>query len=294
MEQTKGIVVLDIDGTILQAHDSNILIGKKYPDGHTEYISSCDWEQDPDLDNPDIVWDYSQCEDIDAIKQSILNANPIIGNLKIMDEKILEGWDVCFLTARSQKTEQVLYDALSQFLKVNDGTGQLKPIGTALNREMCAAIGADNTPHNQVPFLKCAVLKKICSLYDQVIFIDDDDCNLVQAQILTNTYSNLQVIKSLKESTSTKITPLPQLKGQMSVIKIGIEDNNMQCVVGFKDKKYWFFTYDRDISTDLEEAAIFDTVTMAQEFIESITIGELPKQGLVLHIVKLEDAYKLC
>ena len=64
-------------------------------------------------------------------------------------------------------------------------------------------------------------------------------------------------------------------------------------VVGFYVKCYWWFTDDRDITTNLEEARIFPTLIDAQSFIENLRIGELPKDGLMLHAISLEDAQSL-
>ena len=66
-----------------------------------------------------------------------------------------------------------------------------------------------------------------------------------------------------------------------------------QYVVGFFVKCYWWFTDDRDISPKLEEARIFPTLIDAQSFIENLRIGELPKDGLMLHAISLADAQSL-
>lgn len=296
MQNNKGIVVLDIDGTILNVQD--VEVGKIFPDGHEEWLNIHAYEKDPDINNPDITWDFSQFEDIDKLTQSITTADPLIGNLKIMDAKVAEGWDVCFLTARSYCTEQALYDALQNFLKINDGTGQLYPIGDVLKRDMCTAVGDSESQESPFSGINIAVrkgnvLKRICELYDQVLYIDDDINNISMAKGIALEYSNLQVFESLKESQLKEMRKLPELKGQISVVQIGIEENEIDCVIGFKDKKHWWYTYDKDITDNVEEAAVFESVSEAQSFIESITLGELPRQGIILHIVKFKDAISM-
>ena len=99
------------------------------------------------------------------------------------------------MTARSQ--EEVIFRTLRQFLKFNDH-GVFKNIDNYIKRDCCSAINdAVNIYEGATDAEKKAnVLKKLCSLYDEVAFVDDDMKNVAYARSLH--LPNLKVIVANK------------------------------------------------------------------------------------------------
>ena len=114
-----------------------------------------------------------------------------------MDSYLDAGYEFCFLTAR--KCEDVVKDALYKFLKMrNNKNGELKELGNIFNKAMSHAV------NDQSKFYKGAtdaskkanVLIELCSKYDKVVFVDDDDKNIKNARALK--LPNLKIIKAWK------------------------------------------------------------------------------------------------
>lgn len=195
----KGIIVFDIDDTLLKADSSVIKIYKHLPDGTEVALSTEEFAKDEDIKDPSKKYwfDYRDFRDPIKVRNSILKGTPIIRNLKIMDAYINAGYDFCFLTARS--CEKVVADALDEFLKVRVD-GSLRKLGDAFKRSLSYAVNDDAAhefPSNmRDDDKKSLVLRQLCDAYDKVVFVDDDDKNIKSAQALG--IKNLTVIKAWK------------------------------------------------------------------------------------------------
>lgn len=184
----KGIIVFDIDDTLLTVSPEKVKIYKRIPGQDKEIALSTDeFAKDKDaLDISKKSWfDYRDFRDPVKVYDSIVNGTPIIKNLNIMDAYIDAGYDFCFLTARSE--EDVVADALSTFLKIRDkNTGAISQLERVFKRTMSHAI---NDTYRQYPGStdaekKSNVLRDICNKYDKVVFVDNDKKNIEAAKVL--------------------------------------------------------------------------------------------------------------
>lgn len=129
-ESVKGLIVFDIDDTILKVDSSLMKVYKKKPDEQEIALTTREFAKDPDAEDQEKrKWfDYRDFKDPVKVYNSIITGTPLIKNLKIMDSYIEAGYDFCFLTARS--CEDTVKKALNDFLKVKDSdTGELKALG---------------------------------------------------------------------------------------------------------------------------------------------------------------------
>lgn len=202
-----GIIVLDIDDTLIRADTSIIHIYKVFPDGHEEALTTAEYANDPDaLDkgvSAGVKYDYRDFNDPAKLLKSIENGTPLVKNLKIMDRYINRGWDVAFLTARGQ--EDLIYDILKDKIMYRDTNGKLHILGDKLNREFSAAINDEFKVYKgrTDSEKKANVLRRLSANYDKVLFIDDDEKNVQAASKLN--LPNLKVVKSWKESYERNI-----------------------------------------------------------------------------------------
>jgi hypothetical protein len=193
---TTGLLVFDIDDSLLKAdmRDMRII---KHPGGDMSKsveISTGEYARDPDAGIPEKAgwFDMSDFRDPDKVYRSIINAEPIVHNLKIMDSYINAGWDFCFLTARS--CEPTVKKALGVFLRTHGMDGLLYPLGGRYRRDLsCAVNDMDREYPGRTDFEKKAgVLRGLCRKYDRVLFVDDDAKNVRAARGLD--IRNLRVI----------------------------------------------------------------------------------------------------
>lgn len=191
-----GIIVFDIDDTILKVDSSNISIYKHEPGKPEVALSTDEFARDPDASDPDKrKWfDYRDFNDPIKVYNSIISGTPLIKNLKIMDDYIQAGYDFCFLTARA--CEDVVKKAISEFLKFRDEDGALKELGDSFKKTFSHAVNDQirKYPGRDDAEKKGNVLIKLCKEYDRVVFVDDDKKNVVAARNLN--LPNLKVIKA--------------------------------------------------------------------------------------------------
>jgi len=179
----KGIILFDIDDTVLQSKVEDIGIWK-YKDGKEERLSTEEFAKDPDKGKPDVKYDYWEFQDPEIVRRSILNGTPLINNLKIMDDYINRGYDCAFLTARG--CEDVIKDAMTSFLKFRDEEGKLSDIKNKFKQSLSYAVG-DEKYCEVLDGLKdferkAKMIKIISEMYKDVIFIDDDKKNIAAAE----------------------------------------------------------------------------------------------------------------
>lgn len=200
-QNIKGIIVFDIDDTLLKVDKSKINVYKKEPGTDKEIaLSTEDFAKDPDASDPAKRSWYSYRDFRDPIKvyNSIISGTPLIKNLRIMDSYVEAGYDFCFLTARG--AEETVKKAMKDFLKIRDReTGALREIGDAFKETLSHAVNDDfiHYPGNSDAEKKANILKKLCKDYDRVVFVDDDHKNVRAAKDLK--IPNLKVIKAWED-----------------------------------------------------------------------------------------------
>ena len=199
-KSVSGIIVFDIDDTLLKVNTDVIKIYKHLPDGKEIGLSTEDFAKDPDASDPNKIglFDLRDFRDPIKVYNSIISGTPLIKNLKIMDSYVEAGYDFCFLTARG--CEETVKKALNDFLRIKDSaTGELKKLGDTFKKTLSHAV---NDEYKKYPGASDAekkgnVLKSLCKKYDKVAFVDDDTKNVRAAKGLQ--LNNLTVIKAWEE-----------------------------------------------------------------------------------------------
>jgi hypothetical protein len=190
-----NIVVFDIDDCILHADSSMIKIWK-IKDGKETSLSTDQFAKDPDKGKDGVEYSYREFRDPVKVRNSIINGTPIIKNLKILDANINAGYKFAFLTARG--LENVVAQSVQDFVKVRDKKGNLRELGDEYKKGLSAAVNDDLKvyPGANDPEKKANILRKLCSQFDRVKYIDDDIKNVTAARALR--LPNLQVIQAHK------------------------------------------------------------------------------------------------
>ena len=198
-ESIKGLIVFDIDDTILKVDSKMMSIYKKEPGKQEIALTTDEFAKDKDAEDPTKKdwFDYRDFQDPIKVYNSIISGTPLIKNLKIMDDYIKAGYDFCFLTARG--CEDVIKKAIGDFLKFRDEDGALKDLGNTFKKTFSHAINDSKKkyPGKTDAEKKGNVLKKLCKKYDRVVFVDDDHKNVSTARGLN--IDNLKVIKAWDE-----------------------------------------------------------------------------------------------
>ena len=195
-----GIIVFDIDDTLLKVQLGSMYIYKRIPGSDKEIkLSTEEFAKDPDAMDPNkrSWFDYRDFRDEQNVYNSIVNGTPMIRNLKIMDAYLNAGYDFCFLTARG--CEDVVKRAIGDFVKRRNEGGALEQLGKEYKKTLSHAVN-DYTKNYQGKTdsdKKANVLKQLCKKYDIVVFVDDDIKNVRRARELN--IKNLRVIKAWEE-----------------------------------------------------------------------------------------------
>lgn len=192
----KGLIVFDIDDTILKVDSSLIRIYKTVPGEEEITLTTDEFAQDPDAADPNKKkwFDYRDFRDPVKVYNSIISGTPLIKNLKIMDDYIKAGYDFCFLTARG--CEEMVKKALKDFLRFKDDKGALHELGDTFKETFSHAVNDEIKKYPGVSDSdkKANVLTDLCKKYDKVVFVDDDTKNVRAAKDLN--IPNLKVIKA--------------------------------------------------------------------------------------------------
>ena len=192
----KGLIVFDIDDTILKVDSSLMSVYKKEPGKPEVALSTDEFAKDPDAEDPSkrSWFDYRDFNNPVKVYNSIISGTPLIKNLRIMDDYIKAGYDFCFLTARA--CEETIKKAIKDFLKFRDEDGALKELGNTFKETFSHAINDSEKkyPGKSDAEKKALVLTKLCKEYDKVVFVDDDTKNVRAARGLN--IPNLKVIKA--------------------------------------------------------------------------------------------------
>ena len=194
-----GIVVFDIDDTLIHADKDVVSIGK-FINGDRKNkisISTEEFAKDPDAKDHKNWFDFSDFQNPQKVVQSIIKGTPILKNLKILDAYLNAGYEFCFLTARG--CEDAIKYAIQDVIKYRDENGVLNNIDPWFNKDVSAAINDSNKEYEGKTNAekKSNVLREICSKFDYVVFVDDDNKNVAHAKELN--LNNLTVIEACKK-----------------------------------------------------------------------------------------------
>ena len=194
-----GIVVFDIDDTLIQTDKDVVSIGK-FINGDRKNkisISTEEFAKDPDAKDHKNWFDFSDFQNPQKVVQSIIKGTPILKNLRILDAYLNAGYEFCFLTARG--CEDAVKYAIQDVIKYRDETGVLNNIDPWFNKDVSAAINDSNKEYEGKTNAekKSNVLREICSKFDYVVFVDDDNKNVAHAKELN--LNNLTVIEACEK-----------------------------------------------------------------------------------------------
>jgi len=191
----RNIIIADIDDTLIKSSPDDIGIWKM-KDGEETRLTTEEFAEDPDKGKPGITYDYWEFEDPKRVRDSIMNGTPLIRNLEIIDDYLDNGYDFVFLTARG--CEDVIKDVMADFMKYRSKDGELKELGDKFKRSLSYAVNDEKYCEifdGLKDFeRKASVIKHIARMYDDVIFIDDDDRNLEAVKNLD--LQNVSVVKA--------------------------------------------------------------------------------------------------
>ena len=195
-----GLIVFDIDDTLLKVDTDVLKIYKNVPGKPEQALTTEEFAKDPDAADPNkkSLFDFRDFQDPIKVYQSIISGTPLIKNLRIMDDYIEAGYDFCFLTARG--CEETIKTALDEFLRVrNRDNNTLRKLGDTFKKTLSHAINdmTKNYPGRSDAEKKSNVLKYLCKKYDRVVFVDDDTKNVNSARNLR--IPNLRVIKAWED-----------------------------------------------------------------------------------------------
>lgn len=193
----RGIVVFDLDDTLLRCDPDSIHVYKKDPfTGEETALTTAEFALDPDAHDHKDWFDYREFNDEEKVYQSILKGTPILKNLKLMDAYIKAGYKFCFLTARG--CEDTIKSALREFLRYKDDNGNLRELENIFKEKYSHAINDQykDYPGDTDAEKKANVLRDLCKKFDKVIFVDDNAKNLQYARGLR--LDNLKVLQAWK------------------------------------------------------------------------------------------------
>ena len=194
-----GIVVFDIDDTLIHA-DKDVVSISKFINGDRKNrisLSTKEFAKDPDAKEHKEWFDFSDFQNPQKVMQSIIKGTPILKNLRILDAYLNAGYEFCFLTARG--CEDAVKHAIQNVIKYRDENGVLHNIDPWFNKAVSAAINDSNKEYEGKTNAekKSNVLREICSKFDYVVFVDDDNKNVAHAKELN--LNNLTVIEACKK-----------------------------------------------------------------------------------------------
>ena len=194
--RNSGIIVFDIDDTLLKANPDVIKVYKTV-DGKRITLTTEQYAKDPDAGKHPKMFSFEDFHNPVKVYNSIISGTPLIKNLRIMEEYVKAGYDFCFLTARG--AEETIKKAIKEFLKTNHTKKYPKALDELEDAFKETFSHAINDAYKKYPGgtdaeKKANVLKDLCKEYEKVVFVDDDKKNVRAARGLE--LPNLKVIQA--------------------------------------------------------------------------------------------------
>lgn len=187
----KNLLLLDIDDTLLKAE--GIYIYRKLPSDKKEVVLTPDeYAKDPNTKNQENkkYYDYRDFRNPEKVASSIKLGNPIIPNLKIVDNYVNNGWEIGVLTARGM--EDIIHKSIKDFLQIRNPEGELEDVGEKIARGLVFAVNDSIKKYQGATDSekKKNVILDLIEKYDRVWLIDDDDKNINAVNDLVNNLRN--------------------------------------------------------------------------------------------------------
>jgi len=202
-----NLLLLDIDKTLVDA--KNIFIYRNHPSDSVEVkLTPEEFAKDPLAHKSENkkYYDFREFRDPDKVYDSIKEHGvPIIGNLKIMDNYIKNGWNIGILTARGM--EDKVHQTMLDWLMYRNENGELVNIDEKiLPRDLVFAINDETKNYEGESDFerKANVMKKLSDRYDRVYLIDDDGKNVKAVNDLAKQKKNIHAMQAKLESRIEK------------------------------------------------------------------------------------------
>lgn len=227
-KRKRGILLLDIDDTLLQARD--IFIWRKLPTDKAEVkLTPQQYADEHTTAETKKYYNYREFRDPVKVANSIKKGLPYVNNLKAMDSFVNGGYVIGVLTARGM--EDVVYSALSDFLKYRGPDGNLKPV--PINRKYVFAVNDDEkTYEGKTDYEKKKnVINKIRRYFDYVYFMDDDIKNLKAIKQLKKELPEKQA-KKIKTITAKK----PDNISEGYLVEMAMKDLEDESLISLLDQ----------------------------------------------------------
>lgn len=210
-ENKRGIIVFDIDDTVLKVDTSALRVYKKKPGEREVALTTSEFAKDPDAGvKSKLSWfDFRDMRNPEKVYEAIITGTPLLSNIRIIEDYVIAGYEFAFLTARA--CEEVIKDAIWEFLKEYKGAKSIGKLGHLFNKTFSAAVNDQVKEYEGETDSekKSNVLRKLAKEYDKVVFIDDDKKNVIAARELG--IPNLIVLKAWE--TNECMCPNPPAGG---------------------------------------------------------------------------------
>lgn len=177
----KGIIVCDIDGTLLNSPDgvASVLYTK---DGVTKKLTGEEFAAWNEYEEHPERYDFSEFDDEEKAWKSIVEGKPINENVRFVYNLVTrKGYDFCVLSARH--CEDTVRDAIGAWAE------RYMPGSSVSYRKDLSFCVNDSDRDYESPTTsgrKRDKLLHISSFYRNVIFIDDDQRNIDDAEAIGN------------------------------------------------------------------------------------------------------------
>lgn len=200
-EGKKGILLLDIDDTLLKADSSLLKIYRKLPSDKVEVpLTSAEYAKEHVTPETKKYYDYRDFRDPQKVYNSIVKGAPLLNNLKVVDAFYNGGYKLGILTARG--CADAVKRAIKTFLKVRDTNGNL--VKAPIDEIDIHCVNDDDHPYPGATDFekKQNVLRDYANKYDYLYFIDDDPKNIKALKALKK--SDPEIAKRLRAIDAKK------------------------------------------------------------------------------------------
>jgi len=205
-EGKKGILLLDIDDTLLKSDSSLLKIYRKLPSDKVEVpLTSAEYAKEHVTPDTKKYYDYRDFRDPQKVYNSIVKGAPLLNNLKVVDAFYNGGYKLGILTARG--CADAVKRAIKTFLKVRDANGNL--IKAPIEEVDIHCVNDEDHPYPGATDFekKQNVLRDYARKYDYLYFIDDDAKNIRALKALKK--SDPEIAKRLRSIDAKKNMSYP-------------------------------------------------------------------------------------
>lgn len=284
-EGKKGILLLDIDDTLLKSDASIMRIYRKLPSDKEEVaLTTSEYANEHITPAVKKYYDYRDFIDPNKVFKSIIKGMPLINNLKVVDDFVKGGYDIGVLTARG--CEPTVAKAINAFLKVRDKDGKLVPY--KINASRIHAVNDDDaayegeTDHQK----KQNVLRKYADDYDYVYFMDDDAKNINALKALKKDPLIGAKLRSITAKKPTNEEESFDYDNVEVISEMAVKDVSDDIISSIKAGKYedalrLYFNKIKDTATYASKPSIKDAFAHMLSYGITRTFNALEKKGTV-------------